>query len=168
MVVVLVLAGLAVLGAVVVLAMGRGGELAPARPDHAPFRLPPGHALTAPDVALLRLPRGLWGYQVEVADETLHRLAYALSERDVRVAELERQVDVLRNRLGDAEVDAVDDPYAPYDREIEPKLYGPGERVSWDDPEQAAHPGDDPVRPGDDSVDDPIDLAKRRDDEDKP
>ncbi|GLZ09875.1 hypothetical protein Acsp04_01110 [Actinomadura sp. NBRC 104425] len=165
MVVVLVLAGLAVLGAVVVLAMGRGGELAPARPDHPPFRLPPGRALTAPDVAMLRLPRGLWGYQVEVADETLHRLAYALSERDVRVAELEHQVDVLRRRLGDAGVDVADDLYAPYDREIEPKLYGSGERAPWDDSEQADRPGGDPADP---TVDDPVDLAKRRDEDDRP
>ncbi|MBX6768905.1 MAG: hypothetical protein IRY90_17425 [Actinomadura rubrobrunea] len=147
MVVVLVLAGLAVLGAVVVVAMGRGGELAPARPDHPPFRLPPGPA--APDPALLRLPRGLWGYQVEVADETLHRLAYALSERNVRVAELERQVDALRRRLGETGGAPGERPYASYDPEIEPKLYGPAEPRRWDDP-------------GDGT----IDLNGRRDDED--
>jgi len=100
-VVVFVLAGLAVLGAVVVLAMGRGGELAETHPDHPPLPLPEGRRLTGPAVALLRLPRGLWGYQVPVTDEALRRLAGAITERDDRLAVLERQVDDLRRRLGE-------------------------------------------------------------------
>jgi hypothetical protein len=160
-VVVLVLAGLAVLGAVVVLAMGRGGELAETHPDHPPLSLPPGHLMTGTQAALLRLPRGLWGYQVGVTDEALHRLAYAISERDARMAELERQIDALRRRLGEAPGASEPsdgeprDPYGAYDPEIEPKLepYGSGEAASWD--------ADDPER--DDGA---IDMVKHPDDED--
>ncbi len=101
MVVVFILAGLAVLGAVVVLAMGRGGELAETHPDHPPLPLPEGRRLTGPEVTFLRLPRGLWGYQVPVTDEALRRLAGAITERDDRLAVLERQVDDLRRRLGE-------------------------------------------------------------------
>jgi hypothetical protein len=48
------------------------------------------------DAALLKLPRGLWGYQVDCADEALRMFAHALSERDRRVADLEQQVAELR------------------------------------------------------------------------
>ncbi|MFD0683176.1 hypothetical protein [Actinomadura fibrosa] len=101
MVVVLVLVGAAVLGAVVVLAMGRGGELAETHPDYPPLPLSDGHRVTGPDVDHLRLPHALWGYQVSVTDEALHRLAYTLTERDARIAQLEQQVDDLRRRLGE-------------------------------------------------------------------
>ncbi|TDC91256.1 hypothetical protein [Actinomadura sp. 7K507] len=93
MVVVLVLAGVAVLGAVVVLAMGRGGELAETHPDYPPLPFgEDGHPITGYDAAYLRLPRTFWGYQPQLTDEALHRLADALSERDARVASLERQL----------------------------------------------------------------------------
>ncbi|MFC9972582.1 hypothetical protein ACFVH6_17015 [Spirillospora sp. NPDC127200] len=102
-IVVLILAGLAVLGAVVVLAMGRGGELAETHPDHPPLPLPTGRPITGPEVALLRLPRGLWGYQVGITDEALQRLAYALAERDARMAVMEQHLVELRQRLGESE-----------------------------------------------------------------
>jgi hypothetical protein len=44
------------------------------------------------DVALLRLPRGLWGYHVGVTDEALARMAYALTERDALVAHLQQRL----------------------------------------------------------------------------
>jgi len=96
-VVVLVLAGLAVLGAVVALAMGRGGGLAETHPDYPPLPIgADGRPITADEAARLRLPRTLWGYQPQVTDEALYRLADALSERDARVAMLERQLRDLR------------------------------------------------------------------------
>lgn len=102
MVVVLVLAGVAVLGAVVALAMGRGGELAGTHPDHPPLPLgTEGRPVTGPDVVRIRLPRTFWGYQPQVTDEALRRLASALSERDARVASLERRLHDLRRRAGD-------------------------------------------------------------------
>jgi hypothetical protein len=96
-VVVFVLAGLAVLGSVVVLAMGRGGELTETHPDHPPLPLGDGRYVTPRDVVSLRLPRAFWGYQAPVADEALRDLARALSERDARVAALERRLDDLRH-----------------------------------------------------------------------
>lgn len=102
MVVVFVLAGMAVLGAVVVLAMGRGGELAETHPDYPPLPFGAGgRPVTAPDVAYLRLPRTFWGYQPHVTDEALHRLADALAERDARVAALEEQLHGLHRRTDD-------------------------------------------------------------------
>ncbi|TDC63059.1 hypothetical protein E1200_23620 [Actinomadura sp. GC306] len=93
MVVALVLAGLAVLGAVVALAMGRGGELAETHPDYPPLPVgADGRPITGEDIARLRLPRTFWGYQPQVTDEALHRLADALHERDARVAALERRL----------------------------------------------------------------------------
>ncbi|MFC4905748.1 hypothetical protein [Actinomadura gamaensis] len=101
--VVLVLAGVAVLAAVVVLAMGRGGELARTHPDVPPLPLIDGVPVTGPEVAMLRLPRALWGYQMGVTDEALHRLAYALTERDARMAALEQHVADLRRQLDETE-----------------------------------------------------------------
>jgi hypothetical protein len=102
MYVVLALAGLAVLAAVVVVAMGRGGELAPAHPDHPPLRLPDERQLSGTDAALVQLPRALWGYQIDITDEALRRIAYALTERDARVAKLEHQLAELRGGEGGA------------------------------------------------------------------
>ncbi|MGH3240035.1 MAG: hypothetical protein ACRDNL_06620 [Spirillospora sp.] len=101
MIVVLVLAGMAVLGAVVLLAMGRGGELAETHPDYP--RLPlgaDGRTITGPDVARMRFPRTFWGYQPHVMDEALRRVTHALSERDARVAVLEHQLYELRHGSG--------------------------------------------------------------------
>ncbi|TYK49162.1 hypothetical protein [Actinomadura decatromicini] len=108
MVVVLVLAGLAVLGAVVALAMGRGGELAGTHPDHPPLPLgADGRPVTGPDVVRIRLPRTIWGYQPQVTDEALRRLASALSERDARVASLERRLHDMRHRTGGAAAEPI-------------------------------------------------------------
>jgi hypothetical protein len=96
-VVVLVLACLAVLGAVVVVAMGRGGELSRPPLDHPPLPAPDDHPFAGPEP--VKLPQTFWGYQVDITDEAVHRLRHALYERDVRVAALERQVDDLRQRL---------------------------------------------------------------------
>ncbi|GLZ07014.1 hypothetical protein Acsp03_44800 [Actinomadura sp. NBRC 104412] len=97
MAVVLVLACLAVLAAVVVLAMGRGGELSPARRDLPP--LPPyeDRPFTGPEP--FALPRGFWGYQVERTDEAIGRLRRAVYERDARMAALELRIGELERRL---------------------------------------------------------------------
>ncbi|TDE33375.1 hypothetical protein [Actinomadura sp. 6K520] len=111
-VVVLVLAGLAVLGAVVALAMGRGGELAETHPDYPPLPVgADGGPITGEDVVRLRLPRTFWGYQPQLTDEALHRLADALHERDARVAALEQRLHELHELHG-----APEDRDAPADR----------------------------------------------------
>jgi hypothetical protein len=99
----LVLAGVAVLAAVVFLALGRGGELGEAHPDHPPI-LSPGHRpVMGTDAALIRLPKVFWGYHVDLTDEALRRLAYALTERDTRVARLEQQLADARQALEERE-----------------------------------------------------------------
>jgi hypothetical protein len=92
------LAAVAVLAAVVVLATGRGGELAETHPDHPPLALPGTHLMTGTDAALLRLPTGLWGYHPRITDEALEQLALTLTERDTRIAILEEQIARLRAR----------------------------------------------------------------------
>ena len=80
---------LVVLGAVVYAATGRGGELSAEHPDYAPLELGP---VSATDVVLLRPPTALWGYNVQVTDEALERIAEAIRARDVRIVALEQLV----------------------------------------------------------------------------
>jgi hypothetical protein len=106
--VVLVLAGVAVLGAVVVLAMGRGGELSETHPDYPRLRVDAeGRPVVGPDGAGIRLPATIWGYQMQVTDEAVRRLTAALHERDARVADLERQLHDLRRRVEEPPVGAL-------------------------------------------------------------
>jgi hypothetical protein len=101
MLLVIALAAAAVLAAVVVLAMGRGGELAEARPDRPPMLLPWDRPIEGADVAMVRLPQGLWGYHIGATNGVLIRLAQTLGERDTRIAVLEWQLAELRaGRVG--------------------------------------------------------------------
>jgi hypothetical protein len=95
--VVLLIAAAAILVAVVVVASGRGGEMASPRPDYAP---PDLGSVTAADVALLRPPSAVWGYNMRVTDEALERIAQAMQERDIQIAALQRQVADLRESRG--------------------------------------------------------------------
>lgn len=108
---VLVLAGLVVLGAVVVLAMGRGGELAAAPGDRPPLPAPDDQPFTGP--APFHIPRAIWGYQADVTDQMLDRLRYAVYERDTRIAALEHQVADLRRHLEPEDEPAPAAPPAP-------------------------------------------------------
>ncbi|MGH3194411.1 MAG: hypothetical protein ACRDNT_00440 [Streptosporangiaceae bacterium] len=78
----------AVLVGIFFAATGRGGELAYEHADHAPLDLGP---VSAADVALLRPPTALWGYNMQVTDEALDRIARAMRERDVTIAYLQGQ-----------------------------------------------------------------------------
>ena len=70
-------------------ATGRGGELAYEKADHAPLDLGP---VSATDVALLRPPTALWGYNMQVTDEALEAIAQAVRDRDVMIAFLQRRL----------------------------------------------------------------------------
>lgn len=94
------LAALAVLAAIVVVAVGGGGELSTEHPDHPPLALPGRHAVGGTDAALLRLPLGLWGYHKQITDEALERFAYELTERDTRIAVLEQELAEARQGSG--------------------------------------------------------------------
>jgi hypothetical protein len=85
----LVIGILAILIGVFAVATGRGGELAYEHADHAPLDLGP---VTATDVALLRPPTALWGYNMQVTDEALDSIARALRDRDIEIAFLQRQL----------------------------------------------------------------------------
>jgi hypothetical protein len=92
----MLLAALVVLAGIVIVASGRGGEMAYEHPDYPPLDLGP---VTAADVALLRPPSAAWGYNMRVTDEALAQIARAMSERDVRISALEQRVTDLREEL---------------------------------------------------------------------
>ncbi|MEU4406689.1 hypothetical protein AB0F88_19390 [Streptosporangium sp. NPDC023963] len=98
--VVLAFAAVAVIAGVTVVAMGRGGELSEFAPDVPPLNLPQAGQLGAVDFMALQLPVSLVGYNTQSVDETLNRVAGALSERDTRIAVLEQRVsELLAGRL---------------------------------------------------------------------
>ena len=85
----MILVAVAILVGVFVAATGRGGELASAPADHAPLDLGP---LSASEVAALRPPTALWGYNVQVTDEALERIAQALLDRDLTISYLQQRL----------------------------------------------------------------------------
>ncbi len=87
--VVFLIAIVAVLVGVFFAATGRGGELAIEHADHAPLDLGP---VSAADIALLRPPSALWGYNTQVTDEALDHIARAMRDRDVTIARLRQQL----------------------------------------------------------------------------
>jgi hypothetical protein len=92
---VLVLAALAILAGVIVVAMGRGGELAPSLADSAAY----GRELaSAADVATFRPPAAFLGYSAQATDEALQQITRAMAERDAELAMLRREVAILRER----------------------------------------------------------------------
>jgi hypothetical protein len=90
----LLLAAAVILAGVVSVAMGHGGEMAEFAMDYLPPDL-----VSAADV-LLRPPSALWGYNVQVTDEALNRIAQAITERDVEIAVLRQQLAELRSAAG--------------------------------------------------------------------
>ena len=91
----LLLAAAVILAGVVSVAMGHGGEMAEFAMDYLPPDL-----VTAADVVLLRPPSALWGYNVQVTDEALNRIAQVVTERDVEIAVLRQQLAELRSATG--------------------------------------------------------------------
>ena len=85
----MILVAVAILVGVFFVATGRGGELAYEQADHAPLDLGP---VSATDVALLRPPTALWGYNMQVTDEALEKIAQAIRDRDVTIAFLQQRL----------------------------------------------------------------------------
>lgn len=101
---------IAVLVGVFFAATGRGGEMSYEPADHAPLDLGP---VSAADVALLRPPTAMWGYNTQVTDEALEHVARAMRERDVKIARLEERLAILdpeRSAAAPANARAVADP----------------------------------------------------------
>jgi hypothetical protein len=86
---VLLLGACAIICAVVVVAMGRGGEIAIFVRDRPVTFFP---IRTPADVAGLRLPIGLLGYQVHATADALTALASLLAERDYEIATLRSEL----------------------------------------------------------------------------
>jgi hypothetical protein len=93
--VILVLAAVAILGGVVLAALGQAGEMTVFSGDYAPLDL---GEVSATDVALLRPPRAVWGYNVQATEDSLHAIAQSVSARDVEIATLRRELAELRAR----------------------------------------------------------------------
>jgi hypothetical protein len=123
----MILVAVVILVGVFFVATGRGGELAYEQADHAPLDLGP---VSASDVALLRPPTALWGYNMQVTDEALEQIARAVRDRDVTIA-------FLQQRLADLTTRPVDpgDPAGP--ASPEPPAALPGQ-----DDHAGAEPGD--------------------------
>ncbi|HLU73668.1 MAG TPA: hypothetical protein VKZ82_15865 [Nonomuraea sp.] len=98
--VILAIAALAILACVVLVSLGKGGELTEFPPDVPPLNLPDTGKLGAVDIMALQLPLNLIGYHTQSVDETLRRAAEAISARDTRIAVLEQRVsELLSSRL---------------------------------------------------------------------
>src|ERR1700753_4430339 len=103
----MLVAAVVILAGVVVVASGRGGQLAAAEPDYPPIDLGP---VTSADVALLRPPSAAWGYNMRVTDEALEVIAKAVTEREVQVSALQQEVSDLQDQLGGDGRGATPDP----------------------------------------------------------
>jgi hypothetical protein len=78
-----------VLAVVTLAATGRLGELSVERTDYRKLELGP---VSATDVALLRPPMALWGYDMQATDEAMDEIAASVRDRDVRIVALEQLV----------------------------------------------------------------------------
>ena len=105
----LLAAAVAILTGVVAVAMGWGGEMVTYSRDRPAVPL---RARTASEVAVLRLPASLFGYQREATDAALHEISRLVADRDAEIADLRaelwrlRESQQAREALGDAPVTA--------------------------------------------------------------
>jgi len=136
--VVLLIAAVAILAGVVVVAVGRGGELAMARSDIPPVRF----ALFTPaDVAAFRPRLSFFGYSAQATDDALLQIARAVAERDAELSRLRVQLTALRDELDDrderaeAAPEASPDPTGPWRPEA-----GDEQADSWPLEAEAASP----------------------------
>jgi hypothetical protein len=103
----MLLVALAIAGGAVLAALGRTGEMAVFAGDLVPIDL---GEVTATDVAVLRPPMSLWGYNVPATEEALRVIARSVTARDVEIATLRRELDDLR---GGREAPAAPGPVLP-------------------------------------------------------
>ena len=93
--IVLLAAAAAILGGVVLAALGRAGEMATFAGDTAPIEF---DEVSATDVALLRPPMSLWGYNAQATEDALRVIARSVTARDVEIATLRRELAELQAR----------------------------------------------------------------------
>ena len=90
---VLLLAVLAVLGAVAVVAAGRGTAMPDVDPDRAPLGVLPPDEVSPAEVERLRFSLAFRGYRMDEVDDVLDRLTAELADRDARIAELQNPAE---------------------------------------------------------------------------
>ena len=102
----LLVAAAVILGGVVLAALGRVGEMATFAGDTAPIEL---DEVSATDVALLRPPMSLWGYNAQATEDALRVIARSVTARDVEIATLRRELADLQGRQDGARSAGVGD-----------------------------------------------------------
>jgi DivIVA domain-containing protein len=110
-----VLVAIAVLGAVAVVAAGRGEGLSPAEPDRPDVAIPPGRPVGKDDIDRLRFSVGLRGYRMDEVDDVLDRLAADIAARDELIEHLEREA----HGAADAEPSAAEAPESPAEEDAD-------------------------------------------------
>ncbi len=70
------------IGAVAVVAAGRGGSLGPSYDDRADVRLPADRPVTGSDLRALRFNTAVRGYRADEVDALVERLARQLDDED--------------------------------------------------------------------------------------
>ena len=120
--VVLLITVVVILVAVVLVARGRGGGLSEERADYAPLEMGP---VSATDVALLRPPTALWGYNMQATDDAMEQIAEAIRERDVRIVALEQLVTDLSREHAPPPPPPLSSPYVGTRRRRLPEEGGP-------------------------------------------
>jgi hypothetical protein len=97
-IVAIVIAAAVILGGIIVVAMGKGGELAVSRPE------PPSRTdfQSSSDVADYRPPAALIGYSALATEQALGLIARTIAERDA-------EIDWLRRRLAELQPESLPD-----------------------------------------------------------
>jgi hypothetical protein len=122
---VLLTAAIAILAGVVVIAMGRGGEIARFDRD-LPMTSPQINA--ASDLELLQLPIGLFGYQEHATRVALNAAARLLAEQGAEIARLREEVARLTAGVAPGEPGGGSKGVVP---QGEPVAYGPVAGQTW-------------------------------------
>jgi DivIVA domain-containing protein len=89
--VVFIVVAMIVVVTVAAVAVGHGGGLDPAESDLVRPVLPSG-PMTADDVESVHFTVGFRGYRMDQVDDVLDRLGEELTDREARIAELERRL----------------------------------------------------------------------------
>ena len=137
----MILVAVVILVGVFFVATGRGGELAYEQADHAPLDLGP---VSATDVALLRPPTAMLGYNMQVTDEALERIAQAIRDRDVTIGFLQQRIADLNAQVAPV-LQPVEAPGAHLPQH--PRPADAGAPPGPDDPDDPAEPADPPLAP---------------------
>src|SRR5580658_7252633 len=137
----MILVAVAILVGVYFVATGRGGELAYEHADHAPLDLGP---VSATDVALLRPPTAMWGYNMQVTDEALERISAAIRDRDVTIAFLQQRLASQTTQATQAAPASQTTQAAPAPQPAEPPLVHHTQHV---EPPGSENPADPPADP---------------------